>query len=145
VAVLTAALDAARLGAHAPLSADFLRAAAPGYCTPQQQAEASADWFEEALAYATGTLHGAAAALASAGSGVMGEVAGYTVADYLIQHASRGTPLRPHARQHLGRHPEPYPRSRRHRPARRQSWRCGWMRTWWHSSPRAAHTAEPSM
>jgi hypothetical protein len=39
-AVLTAALDAARLGGRAPLSADFLRAAAPGYCTGQQQAEA---------------------------------------------------------------------------------------------------------
>ena len=39
-AVLTAALDAARLGARAPLSADFLRAAAPGYCTSAQQAEA---------------------------------------------------------------------------------------------------------
>ena len=39
-AVLTAALDAARLGARAPLSIDFLTAAAPGYCTSQQQAEA---------------------------------------------------------------------------------------------------------
>ena len=39
-AVLTAALDAARLGAQAPLSPSFLRAAAPGYCTPRQQAEA---------------------------------------------------------------------------------------------------------
>jgi hypothetical protein len=32
-AVLTAALDATGLGARAPLSAEFLRAAAPGYCT----------------------------------------------------------------------------------------------------------------
>ena len=87
-AVLTAALDAARLGARAPLSADFLRAAAPGYCTSQQQAEAPDNWFEQALAYATGKLHGAAAALSPAGAG-MGQVAGYTVADYLIQHASR--------------------------------------------------------
>ena len=87
-AVLTAALDAARLGARAPLSADFLRAAAPGYCTSQQQAEAPENWFEQALAYATGKLHGAAAALSPAGAG-MGQVAGYTVADYLIQHASR--------------------------------------------------------
>ena len=87
-AVLTAALDAARLGARAPLSADFLRAAAPGYCTSQQQAEAPANWFEQALAYATDKLHGAAAALSPAGAG-MGQVAGYTVADYLIQHASR--------------------------------------------------------
>ena len=87
-AVLTAALDAARLGARAPLSADFLRAAAPGYCTSQQQAEAPGNWFEQALAYATSKLHGAAAALAPAGAG-MGQIAGYTVADYLIQHASR--------------------------------------------------------
>ena len=87
-AVLTAALDAARLGARAPLSADFLRAAAPGYCTSQQQAEAPGNWFEQALAYATGKLHGAAAALSPAGAG-MGQIAGYTVADYLIQHASR--------------------------------------------------------
>ena len=56
--VLTAALDATRLGARAPLTADFLQAAAPGYCTSQQQAEAPEDWFEQALAYAT-KLHGA--------------------------------------------------------------------------------------
>ncbi len=87
-AVLTAALDVARLGARAPLSADFLRAAAPGYCTSQQQAEAPGNWFERAMAYVTGKLHGAAAALAPAGAG-MGQVAGYTAADYLIQHASR--------------------------------------------------------
>ena len=87
-AVLTAALDAARLGARAPLSADLLRAAAPGYCTSAQQAEAPDNWFEQALAYATAKLHGAAAALSPAGAG-MGQVAGYTVADYLLQHASR--------------------------------------------------------
>ena len=87
-AVLTAALDAARLGARAPLPAGLLRAAAPGYCTSAQQAEAPDNWFEQALAYATEKLHGAAAALAPAGTG-MGQIAGYTVADYLIQHASR--------------------------------------------------------
>jgi TIR domain len=74
-AVLTAALDAARLGARAPLSSDFLRAAVPGYLTSQQQAEAPDDWFEQALAYATGKLHGATAALSPAGAG-MGQVAG---------------------------------------------------------------------
>jgi hypothetical protein len=87
-AVLTAALDAARLGARAPLSADFLRAAAPGYCSSQQQAQAPGTWLEEALAYATTRLHGAAAALAAAGTGTMGQITGYTAADYLIQHAS---------------------------------------------------------
>ena len=87
--MLTAALDVARLGGRAPLSADLLREAAPGYCTSAQQAEAPENWFEQALAYATEKLHGAAAALAPAGAGVMGQVAGYTVADYLLQHASR--------------------------------------------------------
>ena len=88
-AVLTAALDATRLGARAPLPADLLRAAAPGYCTSQQQAEAPDGWFEQALAYATTKLHGAAAALSPAGTGTMGQIAGYTAADYLIQHATR--------------------------------------------------------
>jgi hypothetical protein len=88
-AVLTAALDVARLGARAPLSAKFLRAAAPGYSTSQQQAEAPENWFKQALAYATGKLHGAAAALSPVGTGIMGQVAGYTAADYLVQHASR--------------------------------------------------------
>ena len=86
--MLTAALDAARLGARTPLSTGFLHAAAPGYCTSQQQAEAPGNWFEQALAYATGKLHGTAAALAPAADG-MGQIAGYTAADYLIQHASR--------------------------------------------------------
>jgi hypothetical protein len=87
-AVLTAALDTARLGAGALLTAGLLRAAAVDYCTSQQQAEAPDDWFEQAMAYATAKLHGAVAALSPAGAG-MGQVAGYTVADYLIQHADR--------------------------------------------------------
>ena len=86
--MLTAALDAARLGARAPLSADLLRAAAVDYCTSAQQAEAPGNWFEQALAYANKKLHGAAAALSPAAAG-MGQVAGYTAADYLIQHATR--------------------------------------------------------
>ena len=61
-------------GSRAPLSADLLRAAAPGYCTSEQQAEAPHDWFEQALAYATTKLHGAAAALRPAAAG-MGQAA----------------------------------------------------------------------
>jgi hypothetical protein len=45
---MTAALDAARLGARVPLSADLLRAAAVDYCTSAQQAEAPDNWFEQA-------------------------------------------------------------------------------------------------
>jgi len=88
-AVLTAALDVSRLGGRAPLSADLLQEAAPGYCTSQQQAEAPGNWFEQALAYATAKLHGAAAALTPAAGAGMGQVTGYTVADYLLQHASQ--------------------------------------------------------
>jgi thioredoxin-like negative regulator of GroEL len=86
-AVLTSALDVIRLGARAPLSADFLRAAASGYCTSTQQAEAPEDWFEQAMAYATGKLHGAVAALTPQGAG-MSQVRGYAAADYLVQHAA---------------------------------------------------------
>ena len=87
-AVLTAALDAARLGARAPLSVDLLRAAAVGYCTDVQKAEAPGNWFEQALAYGTGKLYGAVAVLSPVGA-AMSQIDGYAVADYLIQHASR--------------------------------------------------------
>lgn len=86
-AVLTAALDISWLGARTSLPADMLRAAAEDYCTSRQQAEAPADWFEQALAYATRTLRGAAAALSPVAAG-MRRFAGYTVADYLLQHAA---------------------------------------------------------
>jgi thioredoxin-like negative regulator of GroEL len=86
-AVLAAAVDVTRLGLRAPIPADLLRAAASGYCTPTQQARAPGNWFETALAYATTELRGATAALTPTGSG-MGQVAGYTVADYLQQHAA---------------------------------------------------------
>ena len=48
-AVLTAALDVARLGSRGPLSTGLLRAAALGYCTSLQQAEAPEDWWTTVL------------------------------------------------------------------------------------------------
>ncbi|MES0837319.1 tetratricopeptide repeat protein [Nocardiopsis tropica] len=51
-ALISAAMDAHRLGAAAPLPLDFLRAAAPGYLTDTERAAASPDWFTGALAYA---------------------------------------------------------------------------------------------
>ncbi len=88
-AILTATLDAARLGARNPLPGDLLRAAAADYCPPRQQAQAPADWFEHALAYATIPLHGSAAALTPTSNGTgMGRTAGYVAADYLRQHAN---------------------------------------------------------
>jgi hypothetical protein len=89
-AVMTAALDAARLGARAPLGTELLREAAPGYCSPPERAAAPADWFEKALAYATEELHGAAAVLVPDAPEElgMGRLAGYATADYLRQHAA---------------------------------------------------------
>lgn len=82
-AVLTAALDAARLGADAPLTLDLLRAAAPGYCTSTQQAEAPASWFEEALAYAPRNCTGRPPRLAPLR--LAWPKSRYTAVDYLIQ------------------------------------------------------------
>jgi thioredoxin-like negative regulator of GroEL len=87
-AVITAALDARRIGTTAPLSRKFLEAAAPGYLTGRQQADAPADWLDRALAYACSPLRGATAALCPTSAG-MGEVAGYVPADYLYQHAQQ--------------------------------------------------------
>jgi tetratricopeptide (TPR) repeat protein len=83
-ALLTAAIDARRMGIESPLSADLLRAAVPGYLTAAERAKAPRNWFEEAMAYATRELHGAVCALVPVGE-EMGIVAGYTVADYLLQ------------------------------------------------------------
>jgi hypothetical protein len=83
-AIITAALDAVRLGARAPLSAELLRAAAVDYCTEREQAEALDNWFEEALAYSTRELLGAAAMLTPASAG-MHQIAGYRPAEYLLQ------------------------------------------------------------
>lgn len=86
-AVITAAVDAARLGVRTPLTTDLLRAAAPDYCTPRQKATAPANWFEDVLAYATTPLHGTTALLNPTGHG-MGQLVGYTVTDYLLHHAT---------------------------------------------------------
>lgn len=87
-AVITAALDARRVGVRGVLTREFLELAAPGYLTPSQQANAPADWLDLALEYATTVLQGAASTLVPVPAG-MGRIAGYEVADYLHQHALR--------------------------------------------------------
>ncbi|WP_127502062.1 hypothetical protein [Actinoplanes solisilvae] len=87
-AAITAALDARRVGARAPLTPAFLTAAIPAYLTATQRAVAPSDWLCQAIAYATTRLHGAAACLTPVGTG-MGTPTGYLVADYLHQHARR--------------------------------------------------------
>jgi hypothetical protein len=99
-AVLSAAVDAARLGFRSVLSAEMLRSAAPGYCDLRVRAGAQPNWFERALAYTTQLLHGATAALIPVASGDigMGQVSGYAVADFLLQHlAGRRRAVRPPA------------------------------------------------
>jgi hypothetical protein len=88
-AIITAMLDARRLGALSTFSGEFLMAAASDYLTPSEQANAPVGWFEQALGYATRKLKGAASALTatSCGRGV-GVIAGYLAADYLVQHAN---------------------------------------------------------
>jgi thioredoxin-like negative regulator of GroEL len=109
-AVITAALDARRVGATAPVSREFLEAAAAGYLTTREQATAPATWLDRALDYATGPLHGATAVLSPVAAG-MGRISGYTVADYLHQHAlrtRRTTPLTDQAWQALVDHHHPH-------------------------------------
>jgi tetratricopeptide (TPR) repeat protein/transcriptional regulator with XRE-family HTH domain len=85
-AVMTAAIDLCRLGHLTPIPAGLLSAAAPGYLRAREQATATPDWFDAAITHATKELHGATAALVPAPGLRMGEVAGYVVADYLLQH-----------------------------------------------------------
>lgn len=85
-ALITAAVDARRLGVTSALSLECLRQAVSGYLTPAERAAAAANWLDQALAYATTPLHGAASALSPVDAGEMGSLAGYVVADYLFQH-----------------------------------------------------------
>jgi predicted negative regulator of RcsB-dependent stress response len=86
-AVITAAIDARRLGVDLPVTRGLLADAAPGYLQPAQRAAAPSDWLEQALDYATTPLHGAASALRPVDADAMGKIAGYVAADYLLQRA----------------------------------------------------------
>ncbi|MEU0119165.1 hypothetical protein ABZ137_37170 [Streptomyces bobili] len=50
--LISAAIDARRLGVDGPLSLDFLVEAAPGYLSDAQRAEAPPDWVERSIEYA---------------------------------------------------------------------------------------------
>jgi hypothetical protein len=86
-AVMSVVLDAARLGVRSPIPAAVLRSAAPGYCDDRARARADpGTWFERAVSYATKELNGAASVLApvAAPDTAMGEIAGYQIADFLL-------------------------------------------------------------
>jgi tetratricopeptide (TPR) repeat protein len=84
-AVITAAVDARRLGTDAPLTLAFFRGAVPGYLRADQIAGASDDWLEEGLRYCVEKVRGAAAVLSPVGHD-MGHAAGYKIAEYLVQY-----------------------------------------------------------
>ncbi|MFI7695462.1 hypothetical protein ACIBQ6_40775 [Nonomuraea sp. NPDC049655] len=83
-AILSAAVDAFRLGVHGPMHPEFLRTTAPAYCDARSRGAAPPDWFASALAGTTALLHGATSCLAPVAQS-MGEVTGYVLADYLKQ------------------------------------------------------------
>jgi tetratricopeptide (TPR) repeat protein len=84
-AVITAAVDACRLGHNGILSPGLLRHAAVAYLTGSQRATAPADWFDAAVVYSTEEVKGAIAPLTPTGH-AMGQIDGYQLADYLLQH-----------------------------------------------------------
>ncbi|GAA2326585.1 hypothetical protein [Dactylosporangium salmoneum] len=90
-AVITAAADARRMGAWSALRPEFFEAAVIGYLTPAQRAVAPAGWLDTAFAYALIPVHGAATTLTPvpADGRRLGVVAGYVVADYLLEYARR--------------------------------------------------------
>ncbi|MEU4797853.1 helix-turn-helix transcriptional regulator [Streptomyces sp. NPDC023327] len=87
-ALITAAVDARRLGVEGGVPTALLTAAVPAYLAPSEIARAPQDWFARATAYATRELHGATSVLNPLPGREMGTVAGYTVADYLLQHGA---------------------------------------------------------
>ena len=93
-ALISAAMDARRLGMGMSLPLGFLERAAPGYLTENEWDGLGDDWLEQALAYADAGCKGARGPLtrirprpSRAGSTVPGGA--YRLADYLDQHGRR--------------------------------------------------------
>ncbi|WP_411978564.1 hypothetical protein [Streptomyces sp. N50] len=88
-AVVTAAMDARRLGHTSPLPRTLLEGAASGYLTDAQRAAAPPDWFETALAFARTRVKDVVTALGDvAHDHGMGARPGvWRLADYLDHYA----------------------------------------------------------
>ncbi|GAB2981962.1 hypothetical protein GCM10027184_36060 [Saccharothrix stipae] len=85
-AIVTAALDARRLGHQALLPTDLLTAAAPGYLHEDDRVGAPATWFEVGLGIAASNRMGVAALIPKRRSPGIGPPDGYDIHDYLDQH-----------------------------------------------------------
>jgi hypothetical protein len=89
-AVITAAVDARRLGVRAGLPDVFLEAAASGFFAPAERARAQPNWFDEALDYARQPVKRVTSALLPVARPTgMGALPGVSdLADYLEQHGA---------------------------------------------------------
>lgn len=90
--LISAAMDAHRLGVIGPLPLSFLRDAAPGYLTEAERADADpGTWFSEALTYARTLIKQVVRPLQSVPrpSGMGAQPGVLALADYLQQHARR--------------------------------------------------------
>jgi hypothetical protein len=85
-AVLTAAMDARRLGCEFPIGTAFLQAAAPAYMDPSDRTSAPDTWFVTGLGHATREIRGIAALTGQRQGPGIGPADGYVLHDYLDQH-----------------------------------------------------------
>ncbi len=85
-AILSAAVDAARLGHPGPYTPKLLREAVSGYLTDRQRTADISGWWDNAMAYCTEELNGAVRALEPVPPAQGTGIAGYRLADYLEQH-----------------------------------------------------------
>ncbi|MBV9011215.1 MAG: hypothetical protein JO272_04060 [Pseudonocardiales bacterium] len=87
-AVLTAAMDAHRIGYESPSPATFLEQAVPGYLTPEQRATgAGPGWLTTALKAAAQHIHGVRALTPIRIDETIDEADSYVLHDFLAQHA----------------------------------------------------------
>ena len=87
-AVLTAAIDATRLGHLNPLSAEFLRTAAPGYLNERSRVLPN-NWFDAAITSATKPIYGTYALTPLRTDIAPGAADSYRLHDYIQQNAGR--------------------------------------------------------
>jgi hypothetical protein len=85
-ALLTAAMDARRVGCETPVGRPFLEAAAPAYLDPSDRARAPDTWFETGLHHAAREIRGIAALTEVRREPGAGPAGGYVLHDYLDQY-----------------------------------------------------------
>ncbi len=85
-AVITAAVDACRLGHDRQLPLDVLRCGALGYLVKEVEAVGDEDWFDTAIGYATQKVRGVAILRPVRIAKGVGPADSYILDDYVLQH-----------------------------------------------------------